>query len=103
MPAAPPDAAASTSARHRADENRDNYPADARTLTPEFQRHVAHRELARRTPEARQIPRPTSPAIPEEFSDFLYPACAECHLIQNTTPVVILSVPIPIGTRRTST
>src|SRR5258707_4700193 len=103
MPAAPPDAAASTSVRHRADENRDSYPAGARTLTPEFQRRVAHRELARRTPEARQIPRPASRALPIEFLGFLYPACAELHLIRNTTRVVILSVPIPIPTRRTST
>jgi len=46
---------------------------------------------------------PASPVIPKEFLGFLYPACAEFHLIQNTTRVVILSVPIPIGTRRTST
>src|SRR5258708_11537074 len=98
MPAAPPDAAASTSARHRADENRDSYPAGARTLTPEFQRRVAHRELARRTPKARQIPRPASRALPIEFLGVLYPACAEFHRIRDTTRVVILRFPVPIGT-----
>src|SRR5258707_13619359 len=80
MPAAPPDAAASTSARRRADENRDSYPAGTRTLTPEFQRRVAHRELAGRTPEARQIPGPASRALLIKFSGCLYPAYVDIHL-----------------------
>src|SRR5258707_351318 len=103
MPAAPPDAAGSASSPHTMDGNKDSYPAGVAQLPREFPQRDRYRELAPQIPEARQIPRPASPVIPKEFLGFLYPACAEFRLIQNTTRVVILSVPIPIGTLRTST
>src|SRR5258708_12760772 len=95
MPAAPPDAAASAFARRTADENTDSCLAGVPRWRQEFPQRVPRRVLAHRSLEARQIPRPASRALPIEFLGFLYPACAEFHLTQNTTPVSILTVPIP--------
>src|SRR5258706_5463084 len=84
MPAAPPNAAVSASARHTVDENKDSYPAGVAQLPREFPQRDRYRELAPQIPEARQIPRPASRALPIKFSGCLYPAYGDIHLRVST-------------------
>src|SRR6267378_913471 len=84
MPAAPPDAAASTFARHTADENTDSCLAGVPRWRQEFPQRVPRQVLAHRSLEARQIPRPASPVIPKEFLGCLYPAYGDIHLPVST-------------------